>query len=259
MTNYYFLATLLPQLEIGIPPDLDYLELSSLLKINLTDADYKKVETIRRYFDIQNLRSFWREEPLNFRGNLNENELEEALLTQSGLPGYVFDFEERFEKIPDRLHHFASLITSYFNEEIQNSDGFVLKYLRFERDLRLVLTGLRAKKIKSDILIELQYEDPEDPLVAQMIAQKDSNEYIPPEEYEEVKVLFNEFSDHPLELHKALSEYRFNKIDQLAGLGMFSIDCILAYMIKLAIVEKWLELDKQKGIQILDKIVKESS
>ncbi|MEM1282106.1 MAG: DUF2764 family protein [Chlamydiota bacterium] len=258
-SNYYFLGSLLPDLQIGIPPEIDFQQLSFLLDTNLTKADYERIRNARRYYDIQNIRSFWRGEPLSFRGNHDDVALEEALITQSALPSYVFDFIQKYDSTEDRLHHFASLLATYFKTEIEHSSGFLHDYLNFQRELRLTLTALRSKKLGRDIMVELQYEDLDDDLVRQIIAQKDAKEYEPPERFSELKPLFDEHGDSPLELHKALVEFQFHKVDELLGIDFFTINRILAYMVKLIFVEKWLELDKKKGMQLVDTIVKDAT
>lgn len=258
-TNYYFLGSLLPDLQIGIPPEIDFQQLTFLLHTNLTKSDYEKVRVIRRYYDIQNIRSFWREEQLSYRGNHDEVALEEALLTQSALPSYVFEFTQKYDSTKDRLHHFAYLLAAYFKTEIEHADGFLLDYLTFQRELRLVLTALRSKRLGRDVMVELQYEDVDDDLVRQIIAQKDAKDYEPPERFSELKPLFDEHSEQPLELHKALVEFQFQKVDELLGIDFFTINRILAYMVKLIFVEKWLELDKKKGMQLVDTIVKDAT
>lgn len=258
-SNYYFLASLLPELQIGVPPDIDFNELEALLNTNLTEGDLKKIAVVRRYYDIQNVRSFWRNESLSIYGTLDALELEEALLTRSILPSYVFELMEQYDSTTDRLHHFAFLLVSYFREEVTESTGFLQDYLLFQREFRLVLTALRSKKLKRDILVELQYEDPSDDLVAQILAQKDAESYEPPERFSELKPLFEQYSEEPFELHKHLTEFQFQKVDQLVGLDFFSISRILAYIIQLMFVEKWLELDKQKGMELVDTIVKDAS
>lgn len=259
-TNYYFLASILPPLQIGQPPEISDLELQNLTQVNVTHrSDWEKVWGFRLYYDIQNIRSLWREEPLNIHGNYDENELEEQLLVKSGFPGYVFDYLEAHETDGDRLRHFSFLLSSYFNEEIAKSSGFLKKYYSFERDLRLVLLGLRAKRLGWNLMNELQYEDPHDDLVAQMIAQKDSPDYEPPEEYADIKALFAEHAHDPLQLYQLIGEFRFQKINELLAIDLFSIDRIIAYIAQLIIVEKWVELDKKKGMEIVDTIVKEAS
>lgn len=257
--DYYFIAASLPELQVGYPPELTFQQFEQLLKDNMMKEDYAQAEVIRRYYDIQNIRRFWRGKPLDARGNLNENELEDSLLTQMGLPEYVFRFMEKYETQESRLHHFPELIETYFSREQERVTGFLAWLLEFEREWRLVLLGFRAKELGRDLAHELQYEDPNDEIVAQILAQKDAKTYEPPSRYEGLKVLFEEHADDPLALHKALSEYRFEKLEEAYGVAVFSIDRILAYMAQLIIVERWLELDKKQGLEIVDQIVKEAS
>ena len=46
-----------------------------------------------------------------------------------------------------------------------------------EREIRLILVALRAKKFGRDLLLELQYEDSDTDFIAQMLAQKDAAQY----------------------------------------------------------------------------------
>lgn len=257
--QYYFIAAALPPLQIGYPPEITSEALEYLLRENLHPEDYAKSVVMRRYYDIQNIRSFWLKFEQDSRGYYNENELEEALVSRIGFPEYVYAFLEKYQSLEDRLHHFAALVAAYFHHEIEHSDGFLHTFLKFERELRLVLTGFRAKQLGRDLAAELQYEDPMDEIVAQILAQKDAKTYEPPEKYAELKVLFEEHNDSPLELHQALCEYRFRKIEEMYGVDVFSIDRILSYLVRLIIVEKWLELDKKKGLQVVEEIMKDAS
>lgn len=255
--NYYFLAASLPPLQIGSPLDLGFHAFISLLKFNLSDSDFIKITILRRYYDIQNIRAFWLNENQDARGNLNEKELEEALLTEIGLPQYVYDFLEKYERLEDRLHFFSSLVHAYFYHETENADDFLKSYLNFEREWRLVLTGFRAKLYGRDLSKELQFEDPSDGLVQHLLAQKDANSYDPPSCFSDLRALFENNENRPLDLHLALCEYRFHKIEDMRGIDEFSTARILAYAAQLIIAEKWLELDKNKGVQKLRAIVKD--
>lgn len=263
MAMYYFLATALPALQLGIPPEIDFYEFQNLLVDNLSEEDYAKSQVIRRFYDIQNIRSFWKGEPLDPWGNLVEVELEEALLEHNHLPQYVFEFLEHYTTLESRLHNFPELVTTYFRAENLLTTGFLKNYLLFEREWRLVLAGFRAKQLGRDLLVEMQFEDPDDDFVAQIIAQKDSKDYIPPDQYLELKPLFETYKDDPLALHQALCEYRFKMIEEMLGVDVFSIDFILGYMAQLIIIEKWQSLDRKKGLafanQILEHPLKEKS
>lgn len=255
--NYYFLANSLPPLEIGKEPELDFFDFLHLLETNVYKSDLEKSEVIRRFYDMQNLRAFWLDEPHDQRGNLPHNELDEALLTGEGLPEYAQDFLQSYDGKENYLKAFSRLISEYFECEIQDSEGFLHDYLWFERDWRLVFCAFRAKKIGADLAFELRFEDPFDTLVAQLMAQKDAKTFEPPDGFEELKKIFE--IDEPTELHKALCEYRMHKVDEIAEGDLFSFDFILSYMTKLILVEKWHQLDKAQGNQVIDTIIRKRS
>lgn len=259
MSKYYYVGSLLPDLEVGIPPELSFNELMQVLSVNLHEFDLAKVAVLRRLFDIYHVKALERGSPFSERGNFDENELEEAIVTKEGLPGYVYDYLEKHQNKEERLKFFNSLLSQYFNKELEGSTGFIRELMRMERDSRLILLAFRAKKFSRDVAIELQHEDPDDDLVAQILAQKDAHSFDPPEEYLDLKALYEEFSDKPLELQKALTEWKFNKIGQMEGLDPFSMDKILGYTARLILDEKWLELDEQKGKEIVDNILKEAT
>lgn len=260
MANYYYLGTVLPSLSFEEPPEISFDEFVQLLQINLTANDYEKTLVLRRLYDILNLQAFWMGEPLYSQGQFDETELEDALVSQVGLPDYVYDFLLRHESKSDRLRHFPSLLSTAFVTESQKGEGFLRDYLKFEREWRLVFAGFRAKKLGRDLAVELQYEDPNDELVAQILSQKDAKAYDPPERYQDLKVLFDEYGDDPLALQQQLALYRFKHIESMIRMDdVFSINRILAYMAQLMIVEEWFALDQNKGMEIVDKIVKETS
>jgi Protein of unknown function (DUF2764) len=252
MKNYYFLIPSLPPLVLRELPDITFEKLAAQLEINLTKEDLEKTRVLRRFVDINNIRSLLLEEKIDPRGNLNEKELDEALLVKNILPPYVFDFLDQFEKTSDRIRHFSGLLSQYYKNEIPQAEGFLKKYLIFERECRLVLLALRAKKLGRDIVKELQFEDPTDPFVAQILAQKDAADYEPPEEYRELKELLAGCYGDPWLENRVFAEYRFKKIDEMSEKQLFTIDQILAYMAKLMIVEYLLELDEERGKLILN-------
>lgn len=252
MANYYFVAPSLPELVLGVKPDFTFEELQNRLKINLTKEDYQKTLILRRFIDLMNIRSLLLEEPIDPRGTLSEKELDEALLVRNILPPYVFEFLEQYDSPADIVKNFSGLLTRFFQEEIPRQKGFLQDYLIFERNWRLVMLGLRAKEIGRDVLRELQFEDFSDPIVAQILAQKDAENYEPPVEFLELKELIASCGKDPWERYKAFAAWKFRKIEEMVKRPLFSIDWILSYMVKFIIVEDWNELDEDKGKRFLE-------
>ena len=252
MHNYYFLAASLPPLTIGEAPEITFEELEHRLKLNLSKSDLEKTVVLKRYIDLQNIRALLEGEPIDPRGNLTEKELDEAMLIQDILPEYVFDFLDHFENKEDKLRNFSGLYARYFSEEIPKQKGFLAEYLEFEREWRLVLIGLRAKRLKRDLISELQFEDFSDSLIAHLLSQKDMDEYEPPEPYLELKQLLKACANDPWQQYLLFSQYRFRKIEEMASFPLFSIDWILGYIARLMIVDKYNELNAELGKTILE-------
>lgn len=258
MSEYYFLTSLLPELSIGHVPTLGFLELKELLRVNLNSQDWKKVEIFLRLIDIENMRALWRSEGVDLRGNLNQEELKAAIDTLSWtedeeMEDYIRDFLEKYRTNQERLRNFPFLLSTFL-EDKSKEKGFLGTFFSFERDMRIIMLGFRAKKMEKKLEAELQFEDPTDPIVAQVLAQRDSKSYEPPFEFKELKLSFDNYGAHPKQLNSALTEYRFGFLQQKAAPEIFTIDRILGYMARLLLVEKGLEQDIGLGIKIIDRI-----
>lgn len=261
MGQYYYAGTLFQAYNLKAPADMTFDAVIDLLKTNLSSADYEKVKVIRRFYDIENLRRYWKDEEFDPFGNLDENEVEEALLTKNDmLPQYVYRYTEKYDDNEKRIQHFSELMGTYFREEIKKADGFLKQFLEFERNFRLTMVGFRAKALGRDVVQELQYENPYEDNIAQILAQKDAPKFEPPEQFADLnEILRDEQNNSPLHLHKDLLDYRFRKYEQMVGLDIFSTDRILAYFVEHILTEKWFALNKRKGQDIVEKIVEGTS
>lgn len=246
MTNYYFLTALLPELEIGKKVEISFQDLKHLFFVNLSDRDLEKVKKVSLYTDIKNLKAFFRSKPLDPKGNLSEKELEEAILLSADLPEYIFDFLQTYMENESRITYFASLFTAFFDDIASKEDGFIFSYFQFEKKCRSILSVLRAKKANKDLVKELQFEDATDPMIAEMLAGKDRPEYDPPADYRKLKEIFDANYLEPKKLLKEYLLFQFQKIEELIEMEVFTIDALLAYLVKWIIVDLWYAIDNNK-------------
>jgi len=251
MNNYYFVAPSLPVLVLGEIPDMSFKEVMHRLEMNLSKSDLNQISVIRLRVDLENIRSLYLERPLDDHGNLNEKELDEALLVEADMPEYVFDFLNQFDEPEEKARHFFGLLSRYFAEEIPKAKGFLKKLLILQREISLVLTALRAKKLKRDIAKELQFEDFTDPFVAQILAQKDMDDYEPPIEYQDLKDNLIACGEDSWEQYRTVIGYEFIKIEEMTGYPLFTLEWILGYVARLLLVERWNLLDSEKGGEIV--------
>lgn len=254
MTKYYFIGTLLPDLHLEQPAPISFARLMLFLQDNLTAKDYRQVIVLRGYFDLENLRQFWKGGALDIRGALDKKELEEALLCEELLPPYVRNFLEKYEGVELRLLHFPELLSAYFRQESASTNYFLRSYLTFERQLRLFQTTFRAMHLNRSLQKELLYENFDEEFVRTLYEMnEDACQYLHPlsAELEEIHKILIEFSRFPLKLYQSLSRFRFNYIQQLVGDELYSLDRILGYTAQLIIVEQWSSLDRQTGMNKL--------
>ncbi|MDF2577246.1 MAG: hypothetical protein K0S74_730 [Chlamydiales bacterium] len=259
--SYYFLIPTLPSLQFNVEPSIPFKELIVWFRERLCKKDLDQLSALQRWLDLNNLRQFWKEGKIDPRGNFQTVEaLQEALEYRKGFPEYVFEFIDRYQNDKTKvLQHFSELISTFFSQEIITHTGFLNRYFIFEREWRLVMLGLRAKQLGRDLAIELQYEDPTDPIVAQLLAQKDSANYDPPTSDPWLKKIITEQREEvtPKQLYIDLARYRFERIAEfLTPQDQFTLDHILCYAAQLIILEQWRELDQKQGALIAENILR---
>lgn len=257
MKNCLFLGAALPPLEWGETPQISFDALVELYRMNLSLSDFKKVELIRRLIDLNNVRQLLKKEPLDPRGNLTEKEMDAALLNKEILPPFLFDFLEEFESVEERLRYFSKLFVLFFQEMEKKKDPFLRFYFHFERGLRLSLVGFRAKKLGIDLDRELQYEDFSDPLVIEILSQKDSAQFEFPTEYEELGEKIGTVGIDPMELYEKVAQFRFEQVRERMQDYPFSLGYVLSYFVLFLLLEDKEALNEREGSALLNKLVKD--
>lgn len=238
-------------------PPILFDELMMLYRDNLSAGDLEKIKAIRLYLDLKNVQKLLKNQPIDPRGNLNEKELDEAMVNQEKLPEFLFEFLDEFQEVPDQLRNYSKVLISYFKEMENKEHGFLKGYFQFEREWRILLAGYRAKKLGIDPTVELQHEDFHDSLVAEVIAQKDAPFFEFPFEYAELGERLKD-AKSPEEQYHLMADFRFRRIGDEVQDDPFSIDYLLGYLVQLMIVEDDFAQSERKGNEHLTEMVKGS-
>lgn len=258
MGRHFFLGSILPSIELGNNLEIGFEDLMELFRNNLKNSDLEKVSKIRCYIDLKNVRSLLAKEPLDVRGNLTEKELDEALVNQEGLTGELYEYLESYETLEEQLSHFSWVFMTFFKDMEKKEKGFLKFYFNFEREWRLILTGYRSKKLGVDPSRDLQHEDFTDPLVAQIIAQKEAAVFEFPFGYEDLNEKIKGVEGNPMQQYQLMAGFQLERIADATQDRPFSSDFILGYLVQHMIVEDWQALDRVKGNESLTEIVKGS-
>lgn len=256
MSRYFFLGSILPSIRVGSEPGILFDDLMTLYKDNLDSSDLEKVKAIRGYIDLKNIQNLLKKEEIDHRGNLSEKELDEAIVNQEGLPSYLFDFLEEYQEVPEQLRNYSKVFISFFKQMDKKHRRFLREYFRFERSWRVLLTGYRAKKLGVDPTVALQHEDFHDPLIAEILAQKDAPFFEFPFEYVELGEKLKDVGQEPDKQYQLMADFRFHRIRDMVQDHPFSIDYLLGYLVQLMIVEDVFALDEKRGSENLNEMVK---
>ena len=247
--HYYFLAASLPDIELGQEPELSFSALMLLFHENLSKSDLADINRLRWLIDIENVRKFIRDQPLNPFGLLTRKEIEEALLNRTLFPDYVFDILDQGED------YFYKIYLAFFRTEATAEKGFLKRYFTFERNLRLCLAAVRAKNVGRDLSKELADADQTDFLVRALIASKDASEPDFPFELRSLHDLVKNLSDDPFEQYCEITRYRFKKIGELAKDYPFSLEALMIYTLRLMLAEEWYYLNEEEGQKRLNALI----
>ena len=258
MQGYFFLGSFLPKLQFDFPSHFSFNDLIVLYKSNLSRHDMKKVWLIRHFIDLTNVCQFLREEPIDKHGNFSESELSQALDDREGFPQYLFDYLENYQVLEEQIRFFSSVLSHFFLDAQEEFRGFLSYYFDFERKWRLVLTAMRAKKLKIDLSKEFQFEDPRDLFVAELLAQKDTPHFEFPLEFIELDEALKGEAKNPKEQYKAIAQFRYQNILEKIQDHPFSLDYLLGYLAQFMIVEDWNTLNEKEGSERLNQMIIEA-
>jgi len=258
--NYYYLVAGLPDIILEqskiLVPLADF---KAELKLHLHPDDYTLVETLFLPADNRNLLNMVLKSIVEFdnTGKYSFDELENEIKEPERLPQYLKTFIMHFkanQPVISEMSWEDQLTTLYFEHVLEVENDFLRTWFAFERDIKNILTGLSARrhKIPADNLLIGNYA------VTNAIRKSNARDFGLNAEYQFVEKLIqvNE-NTNLLEREKAIDQLKWNTIDELNTFNYFSIEVILGFVIKLAMVERWLKLDKKTGEEMFRRLVKD--
>ena len=259
MAQYYFLVSLLPELQIGHVPSINVGEFKEYIARNVDTKDLQQTQMISRLIDVENIQPLLQKESIDPRGNLDAQGLKRAL------EKLEWSEEEPFSDAIGSLvvralqgeEVYSEILNTFLVEESLKQKGFLGEYFDFERACRLILVALRAKASHKELDDAFYFEDLKDSLISELMMHKGSEQFVLPFEYETLQSFFVLHQQHPQELYRHFLEFKFNRIEQMLIGQNFEIDVVLGFMAQLIYVEKYSELSTDKGVHMIDMMERE--
>jgi hypothetical protein len=268
--SYYFLVTSLPDLifeEKWAPQG--FAEFADDIVDFISEEDAELLRYIRLPFDNANLITLLesRQRPFEPNGNYSREDLLQGVKTPALLPGYmqrlVEAHKESRQLFPD-LSLEDQLNWLFYEEAAQHPNEFLAAWFTFEMHLRNVLAGLNVRSGFAHL--NDRAEGSERVLASAIVCRDEVSEQI-------LKSLAPDFGlssrlewiesiielplDDVARRETEIDQLRWETLDGLSLFAGFHIESMLAFCLKLFIVERWQVLDPQEGKRKLELLVGE--
>jgi hypothetical protein len=269
MRNYYYLVSSLPQLspfEGKNAPSFSAIvnDIADLVHPN----DYELVSLIRLPFDNANLMTILdsRNRTFDARGNYSYDDLSAGVRNPGILPEYIQVFlqERRDNKASfSGMSHEDYLHMLLCEEVTRNHHGFIADWFSFEMDLRNILTGINNRRDSN--YLNGPGTDRELALpsvliggneVTEAILRSSATDFGLSTKIDWIERVIAAFDTDLFSFERSIDTLRWDMLEEMTVMSYFTIDVIIAFLLKLLIIERWKALDAQTGKANLDRMVK---
>ncbi len=256
--NYYYLVAGFPDIVLDqkkIPFSLA--ELKQELKYHLHADDYRLVEYLFLEYDNINFLNILQKKEAEFipMGNYDQSFFIEEIKEPENLPVYMKKFLTNYrEENPfnPNLSLENQLTWLFYDFMIEQKNEFLSQWFTSLRDIKNIFTIYNARKFGIDIENQMigDYELTE---AAKRTTSKDfgmANE-LP---YIDQIIGIHENTDI-VEQEMSFDLLKWNYLDSLNTFNYFSIEQILAFVIKFIMVERWTKLETEHSSEIFKKML----
>jgi hypothetical protein len=266
--QYYYLVAGLPDIFFDDKKlSVSTVEFRAYLNEYLTEKDMELIRLHFWQFDHENILSRLNkiENAPNPLGNLTPEMLDELFsAVKDGsyetlsftLPAYIIEFIEAFKNDKAIIAgkswdlQFTEL---YYNYLLAYKNTFIAEWYNFEQNLRNILTAYNCRN--NDITIENQLIGVGD-LQTKLIKSSARDFGIDNDELESADIVFKALETRDLlEQEKKIDMLRWDLLSQNSFFHYFSIEKLFVFLIKLSIAERWISLDKTKGLELFKELL----
>jgi hypothetical protein len=265
--NYYCLIAGFPDL---IPDDkklhFSSVELRNYLREEIHPADFELVKLFYLPWDHENLISllFDSEFEWDERGNYSREKLEEfvdkkqfELINPSEFPAYFIDFIEFYHDDEEEFPKIAAvkfLTEGWYKTLAGSGNKFVAEFGEFKQNMANIMLALNGRK--HDIPFEEAIIGDDE--VTHALKRSRARDFGLANEINDIETIVQIFEiENILDRELKLDMHTWQFIDEITFFNYFTVEKILGFVQKIFIVERWFELDKEKGQQIFNQLLEE--
>jgi hypothetical protein len=243
--KYYFLASYLPDIQRD---DLKVrFPLGELLgeKFHIPETDWMEIELVLLGRDVLILEKLLLGKTVSVEHSLFPPEFwQDQIKAPKEGPEFVLDFLKSADLQSVGFKEIDHLYASYFEYVLgATTHEFMREYFTFQQNLRNIVAALRARQKGLDPSEYLIGEGE----VIQILSSSTAEDFNLSLEFPWIESLNK--AETPHERQAMVEQIQWNYLDEHAGPDPFDFRMILAYLLKLEILERQLALSEDKGME----------
>ena len=248
--KYYFLASYLPEI---LRDDMKIrVSLGDLLeeRFHIPEPDWKEIELVFLGRDVLVLEKLLSGKTVSISHSLFSVEFwQDQIKSPKEGPEFVLDFLRSTDLRSVGFKEIDRLYAGYFLHALgTTANEFARDYFIFQQNLRNVVAALRARQKGLDPS-EYLIGDGE---VVNILSSSTAEDFGLSLEFPWIESLIK--AETPHERQAMVEQIQWDYLDEHAGPDPFDFRVILAYLLKLEILERQLALSEDKGMEIVRRL-----
>jgi hypothetical protein len=258
--NYYYLVAGLPDLVQDAKKQPVVLsDFREVLAEQLTSGDLELSRQLFLHHDNQNLLNLLTKSGKEFLplANYTLEELEQNIKEPVSLEPYMNQFVAAYKAetlIFPELSWEDNLAILFFEHMQSTKNEFLRQWSEFDFNLRNVRTAINVRNHKLNPSAFILG----DGIVAQALKKSTLRDFGLANDFPFIEKLLSIIeSGNVLQQELEIDRMRWDFLDELNTFNYFSLEVVMAFILKITIIERWIALDPEVGQQMFDRILKD--
>ncbi|MBE0638390.1 MAG: DUF2764 family protein [Bacteroidales bacterium] len=259
-TEYFYLVAGLPDLLLDEGKlKLAAADLREDWKDDLHPDDYQLFKELFRKYDNTNLLNLLLKSGVDFdpRGNYSLDFLEEQIKEPTrDILHYMYHFilDFKAENQDDMAKSWENILEErFFNYLGTLENTFLKSWYELQLSMGNVLTALNCRQYKLPVEPQMIGSN----FVVENVLRSNARDFGLMQDFPEVEQILAAWeNNNMLDREKALDLMKWQWIDDQVFFHYFTIERLLAFVIQLEMVERWLLLDRTEGERLFRKLLK---
>lgn len=258
--NYYCLVAGLQDITLDVHKlSMGQMAFKAELQTEVHPDDYQLAQKLFLPTDNLNLLNLLEknDKPFDPKGNYSREQLEENIKEPTDLPAYMQTFILAYKAKEPVYPHMSpeNELTNLFFDFMQSEpNDFLRNWFTFNKNLNNLLTALLARK--HEVKYENQIVGHDD--ISDAIRKSHARDFGISAEIDFMEELLNiARTEQVQDREKAIDQLKWKYLDEETFFEYFTMEKLLAFTLKLGMVERWLAIDKDHGSKMFRQLLDE--